>query len=115
MTNNPVRPVLCGGHPGSPGVMPKDGDEGSTRWLCEGCPDCNPAPLCVVHVPDAGRCLHDADDHAAAWCSMCNDEHAFTPPAEAALGRVEGLVGALRRTDSALAAPPGDATTKEGE
>ena len=77
MTNNPVRPVLCGGHPGSPGVMPKDGDEGSTRWLCEGCPDCNPALYGAI------------------------------PPAEAAIGRVEGLVGALRRTDSALASAPG--------
>ena len=35
--------------------------------------------LCVVHVSDAGRCLHDADDHTFSQCSMCDDEHPFTP------------------------------------
>ena len=32
----------CGGAPGKPGVMPKGGDRGSTRWKCQGCPDCVP-------------------------------------------------------------------------
>ena len=41
-------------------------------------PDNDQPALCIVHVPDAGRCLHDADDHTFSQCSMCNDEHPFT-------------------------------------
>lgn len=37
------------------------------------------AAFCIVHVPDQGRCLHDADDHTATMCSMCGDEHVFAP------------------------------------
>ena len=42
-------------------------------------PDNDQPSLCIVHVPDQGRCLHDADDHTFSQCSMCDDEHPFTP------------------------------------
>lgn len=49
----------CGGKPGKPGVMPKGGDEGTTRWYCGGCVDCRPP-----------------EQPAPVKCETCGEAHA---------------------------------------
>lgn len=60
----------CGGTPGQPGIMPRGGDEGTTRWYCPGCTDCRPPE----QIAPVTTCVWD-DSGFAPVCSQPEEAH----------------------------------------
>ena len=80
----------CGGTPGHPGVMPKGGDAGSTRWMCLGCANCAPRTISTPRLNHSASC----ESQDCPGCAPAGDSPA-RPAVEEAWNEYDATVCAI--------------------